>query len=434
MQTTEFQRRRKRLMQQMDANSIAVLPAAAHVLRNRDIEYPFRQDSDFFYLSGFDEPNAVLVLLPRRKQGEYILFCRERDPLMETWNGPMAGLEGAKAEFAADQAYPIAEFDKILPDLLQGKESIYFSLGLNPDFDKKLLAAIQLIRHHVRSGIAAPSAIISLENLIHEMRLIKSPSEIKNMRRAAEISATAHCKAMQHCKPGMKEYELQAVLESEFSRHACPPAYTSIVGGGKNACILHYIKNNENLNANELLLIDAGCEYDLYAADITRTFPVGGRFSEEQKAIYNLVLKAQLAAIAKIKPGNHWNQPHQAAVKTLTQGLIKLGLLKGSLAEALKTESYREFYMHRTGHWLGMDVHDVGNYKRNGQWRRFEPGMALTVEPGLYIAAGNKKVAKKWWNIGVRIEDDVVVTKTGCEVLTHQVPKSVAEIEALMSA
>jgi len=432
MQKSEFQRRRKILMQKMGKDSVAILPAAPLHYRNRDIEFPYRQDSDFYYLTGFAEPQAVLVLLPHRKQGEFVLFCRQRDPLMETWNGPMAGIDGAKADFGADEAFPIEKFDELFPNFLQGKSQVFYSMGLHAEFDKKLVAAIQQIRNSARSGVSTPAAIVSLENHIHEMRLIKSPDEIKKMRRAAAISVNAHIIAMKHCQPGIKEYEVQAALEHEFNRHACPTAYTSIVGGGKNGCILHYVKNNETLNAKELLLIDAGCEFDFYASDITRTFPVDGRFTEEQKLIYNLVLKAQLAAIAKIKPGNHWNQPHEAAVKTLAGGLVKLGLLKGTPDQVIKDESYREFYMHRTGHWLGMDVHDVGNYKVDGKWRRFEPGMALTVEPGLYIAAGNKKVAKKWWNIGIRIEDDVVVTKDGCEVLTSQLPKTVADIEALM--
>jgi len=433
MHKSELQGRRKKLMQKMGANSIAIMPAAPTLYRNRDIEYPYRQDSDFFYLTGFAEPHAVLVLAPHRKHGEFILFCRERDPLMETWNGPMAGIDGAKSLFGAHEAFPISEFEQMLPNLLQGKSQIFYSMGLHAEFDKKLVNAIQHIRNNARSGLSMPGAIVSLEKLIHEMRLIKSPAEIKKMRRAAEISAAAHVAAMRHCRPGMHEYEVQAVVENEFSRHACPVAYTSIVGGGKNACILHYVKNNEELNRQQLLLIDAGCEYDCYAADITRTFPVDGRFSAEQKALYNLVLKAQLAAIDKIKPGNHWNQPHEAAVKVLATGLIKLGLLKGTPAQVVKDESYRQFYMHRTGHWLGMDVHDVGDYKVNGKWRKFEPGMALTVEPGLYVAAGAAKVDKKWWNIGIRIEDDVVVTKDGCEILTHQVPKTVAEIESLMA-
>ena len=305
---------------------------------------------------------------------------------------------------------------------------------MNEAYDRKLVAAIQQVRANARSGAATPGAIVSLEDLIHEARLIKSNDEIKTMRESAQIAARAHVIAMQHCKPGMKEYEVQAALETEFSRNACVPAYTSIVGGGKNACILHYIENRETLNSGDLLLIDAGCEHKYYASDITRTFPVGGIFSPEQKAIYNLVLKAQAAAIAQVKPGNHWNKPHEAAVKTLASGLIKLGLLKGKLSDVLKDESYREFYMHRTGHWLGMDVHDVGKYKIDGAWRKLEPGMALTVEPGIYIAAGNKKVPRQWWNIGVRIEDDVVVSKEGCEVLTRDVPKSVDDIESLMRA
>lgn len=430
---TEFNRRRKRLMQMMGKGSIAIIPTAPTAIRNRDVEHPYRPDSDFFYLSGFNEPDAVAVLIPKRTQGEYILFCREKDPQAETWTGRRAGLEGAQSIYQADDAFPITDIDDILPGLLENCERVFYTMGCDPHFDQRVIGWVNQLRNKARAGIHTPGEFVALDHLLHDMRLFKSRAEVKVMREAAKISAQAHIKAMRHCNPGMKEYELEAEIVHHFHKNACSTAYGSIVGGGANACILHYVDNNQGLNDGDLVLIDAGAEKNYYAADITRTFPVNGRFSKEQQAIYNLVLDAQHAAIAQVKPGNHWNQPHEAAVRTLTKGLVKLGLLKGQTRQLIKDESYRRFYMHRTGHWLGMDVHDVGDYKVGEEWRVFEPGMVLTVEPGLYIADGSKKVAKKWWNIGVRIEDDVLVTKTGCEVLTADVPKSVTEIEAIMA-
>lgn len=431
----EFARRRKQLMAQMEANSIAIIPSARETLRNRDVHYAFRQDSDFHYLTGFDEPDAVAVLLPGRDHGEYVLFCRDRDPTMELWDGYRAGPEGACSDFAADDAFPINDIDDILPGLIEGRERVYYAMGHNATFDTKVMGWINRIRDKVRSGAHPPGEFVDLDHLLHDMRLYKSAAEIKVMAKAAEISAKAHCRAMQVCKPGMKEYQLEAEFIHEFTRNgARQPAYSSIVGGGKNGCILHYVDNRDELKDGDLVLIDAGCELHYYAADITRTFPVNGRFSKEQKALYELVLKAQLAAIEEVKPGNHWNQAHDTTVKVITQGLIDLGLLKGRLSTLLKKEAYRDFYMHRAGHWLGMDVHDVGDYKVADQWRVLEPGMVLTVEPGIYVAVDNTKVAKKWRGIGIRIEDDVVVTKDGCKILTAGVPKSVTEIEALMAS
>ena len=435
MDKQEFSKRRAQVMRHIGKDAIAILPAAPHALRNRDSEYPYRPDSDFYYLTGFAEPDAVAVLVPGRKQGAYILFCRERDPKMEIWNGARAGQEGACTIYGADESYAISEMDKVLPSLLENRRTVFYDMGRQPGFDQQLLCGIQRVRGKSRSGVRAPAVFSSLSEPVHEMRLFKSSAEVAAMRRAAVVSAAAHRRAMQVCKPGMMEYQIEAELLHEFVREGCRfPAYNSIVGGGANACTLHYNDNNARLNDGDLLLIDAGAEFNYYAADITRTFPVNGRFSPEQKALYELVLAAQYAAIDKIRPGNHWNEPHQAAVRVLTAGLVKLGLLSGKPAQLIKDESYRQFYMHRTGHWLGMDVHDVGEYKMDNDWRALEPGMVLTVEPGLYIPEGSENVPKKWWNIGIRIEDDVLVTKNGNDVLTRNAPKTVAEIEALMAS
>jgi Xaa-Pro aminopeptidase len=430
---SEFVRRRRQLMRMMGTDSIAIMPAAMPGTRNRDVEYPFRQDSDFLYLTGFSEPEAVMVLVPGRKNGQYILFCRERDPVMETWHGRRAGLEGATEVYGADDAFPIGDIDDILPGLLEDRERVYYTMGRDLEFDNHLMGWVNQIRSHARSGSHPPHEFITLEYLVHEMRLFKSRAEIKAMREAAKVAMKAHRRGMQQCRPGLYEYEIEAEYLHEFHRHNMEPAYPSIVGGGGNGCILHYTENSDQLKDGDLLLIDAGAENDGYASDITRTFPVNGRYSPAQKAIYELVLKAQKAAIAKVKPGNHWNDPHIAAVRTLTRGMVDLGLFKGRPADLVKKEEYRKFYMHRTGHWLGLDVHDVGDYKIDDQWRLLEPGMVLTVEPGIYIPAGTKGVSRKWWDIGVRIEDDVLVTKEGCEVLTAGLVKEVDEIEALMA-
>lgn len=430
----EFARRRKNLMAQLEPNSIAIVPSAREKVRNRDVDYPFRQDSDFFYLTGFAEPEAVLVLLPGRKHGQYVLFCRERDPAMELWNGYRAGPEGACAEYGADDAFPISDIDDILPGLLEGRERVYYAMGRHDDFDRKVMQWINVIRSKVRSGAHPPGEFLDLDHLLHDMRLYKSAAELRVMRRAGKISAEAHKRAMQVCKPGIAEYQLEAEIQHEFARNGARfPAYSSIVGAGKNGCILHYVENSDIARDGDLVLIDAGCELEHYAADITRTFPANGKFSSEQRALYEIVLKAQQAAIKAVKPGNHWNQPHDATVRVITEGLVSLGLLKGNVKKLIEKEAYKDFYMHRAGHWLGMDVHDVGDYKVGNEWRVLEPGMVLTVEPGIYVAPDNTKVAKKWRGIGIRIEDDVVVTKEGCEVLTADVPKSIRDIEALMA-
>ena len=430
----EFARRRKHLMNQMEPGSIAIVPAAREVIRNRDTEYPFRQDSDFYYLTGFAEPDAVLILMPGRKHGQFVLFCRDRDTKMELWNGYRAGPEGACAHYGADDAFPVNDIDDILPGLIEGRQRVYYAMGRHAEFDHKVMKWVNVIRSKVRAGAHPPGEFLDLDHLLHDLRLYKSAAEQRIMRKAGKISAEAHIRAMKMCKPGMKEYQLEAEILHQFgSNGARFPAYSTIVGSGKNGCILHYLDNSDTLKDGDLVLIDAGCELEYYAADITRTFPVNGVFSKEQKAIYELVLKSQLAAIKKIKPGNHWNQPHDAVVKVITTGLVELGLLKGNVNRLIERQAYNDFYMHRTGHWLGMDVHDVGDYKVAGEWRVLEEGMAMTIEPGIYISPENTKVAKKWRGIGIRIEDDVVVTKDGAEVLSDSAPKTVKEIEALMA-
>ena len=433
MDQKEFTARRKRLMQTMGRGAIAIIPTAPVRVRNRDSEYPYRPDSDFHYLTGFAEPDAVAVFIPGRKQGQYVLFCRERDPHAEIWHGRRAGLAGALEKYGADEAFPIKDLDAIVPGLMGRCGRVFYTLGHNTEFDQRVVGWVNGLRQQGRAGVHTPGEFVTLDHLLHDMRLFKSKAEVSVMRRAANISATAHMQAMRTCRPGLFEYQIEAELLHTFRQHGCVPAYNSIVGGGANSCILHYTENNMPLNDGDLLLIDAAAEHEFYASDITRTFPVNGRFSPEQKAIYELVLAAQYAALEKVKPGNLWTAPHDAAVNVLTHGLVKLGLLKGKPAQLIKDQTYRRFYMHRTGHWLGMDVHDVGAYKFGDQWRALEPGMVLTVEPGLYISAGSKGIAKKWWNIGVRIEDDVLVTPTGHEVLSAAVPKSVADIEALMA-
>ena len=430
----EFTRRRKKLMSMMDKNSIAVIPGAREVTRSRDTEYPFRQNSDLFYLTGFEEPDAVLVLLPGRRQGQVILFCRERDPDMELWNGYRLGPEGATAYLGLDDAFPIEDLDEILPGLIEGTNRIYYSMGHDDHFDQRVMGWVNQIRRLARSGAAPPADFTDLAFLLHEQRLIKSAAELRVMRKAGEISAEAHIRAMRECRAGRYEYHLEASIQHTFAEHGARfPAYNSIVGSGVNACVLHYTENNARMRGGDLVLIDAGCEYEGYAADITRTFPVSGRFSPEQRALYDVVLAAQHAAIAKVKPGNTWNQPHDATVRVITRGLIKLGLLKGQERDLIKSEAYRDFYMHRAGHWLGLDVHDVGDYRVDGRWRQLEAGMVMTIEPGIYVAPDNTRVAKRWRGIGVRIEDDVAVTETGCDILTGDVPTNADEIEALMS-
>ncbi|THB72016.1 MAG: Xaa-Pro aminopeptidase [Gammaproteobacteria bacterium] len=432
MELKEFKARRKDLMQMVGEDSIVIIPAAPERKRNRDVYHRYRQDSDFFYLTGFVEPEAVLVLVPGREHGEVLMFCREKDPLKETWDGRRVGLEAICDLFAIDDSFPISDIDDILPGIIEGRDKLYCTMGIDSAFDKKVMGWINHIRENSRKGVHPPHEIVSLENILHEMRLYKSAFEIKQMKRAAKLSAQAHILAMQVCKPGMMEYELDAEIVHHFMKNGATYAYPSIVGGGGNGCILHYIENNTPLKDGDLVLIDAGAEYDHYAGDISRTFPVNGKFSAEQKAVYEIVLEAQLAAINAAQPNNHWNQPHEAVLQIITQGLIDLGLLEGTVNDQIEQSGYQQFFMHRTGHWLGMDVHDVGDYKVNGEWRMLEKGMALTIEPGIYIAP-SKGVDKRWWNIGIRIEDDVVITSKGNEVITKDAPKTVADIEDAMS-
>ncbi len=431
MDTAVFKRRRQDLMHQM-GEGIAILPTAPHQPRNGDVLYPFRPDSDFYYLTRFPEPEAVMVLVPGRPEGEFILFCREKDPAKELWDGRRQGIQGAVANHGADQAFPIDEFEATLPTLMENKDKVFTVVGRYPEFDSEIIACLRHIRDRQRSGVHAPGEIVDLGHLLHEMRLLKRKEEVQLMRQAANISADAHIRAMQHTAPGRFEYQVQAELECEFRLGGSAwPAYPSIVAGGANACILHYTENDCVLNDGDLLLIDAGAEFDCYAADITRTFPVNGTFSGEQRAVYEIVLAAQAAAMEAIAPDRTVVDYHDAAVRVLTDGLVDIGLLSGDTAELIETRAFHRFYMHRTGHWLGMDVHDVGDYKIDDQWRLLEPGMVLTVEPGLYISPA-EDVPERWHNIGIRIEDDVLVTRGGHDVLTRKAPKSIDDIEHLM--
>lgn len=429
----EFARRRRQLMRMMGNDGIAIIASAPEKIRSRDTHYPFRQDSDFWYLTGFPEPDAVAVLVPGRKAAEYIVFCRERDPEKETWHGRRAGQEGAVSHYGADDAFPIDDIDDILPGLMENRERVHYTMGAHPDFDRRVIGWVKRLREQLRSESGTPHEFVSLDPFLHDLRLYKSPSELKLMRKAAGISVVAHERAMRAVRPGMMEWEIEAELLHEFRRHGGTAAYPSIVGGGENGCILHYVENNRVLNDGELLLVDAGCEYQAYASDVTRTYPINGRFSPEQRALYDIVLEAQLAAIDKLRPGAHWNEAHEVAVKIITQGLVKLGLLKGRVPQLLKDQAYKPFYMHKTGHWLGLDVHDVGDYKIGEHPRELEPGMVMTVEPGIYIAAGTAGVDSKWWNTGIRIEDDVLVTKKGPDVLSVRAVKDADEIEQLMA-
>ncbi|MGO8754009.1 MAG: aminopeptidase P N-terminal domain-containing protein [Gallionellaceae bacterium] len=426
--------RRSRLISLMQ-RGIAVLPTAPEMLRNGDAHYPYRFDSHFYYLTGFDEPEAVLVLVAGQDDDsppQAILFCREKNPEREIWEGYRHGPEAAMEKFGFDATFPIAQLDDKLIELMGNQPALFHPVGHEAAWDARLLGLRSRVQEKVRSGVAAPDEIHDVRALLDEMRLIKDSSEIVIMRRAAAISGAAHIRAMRATRPGVMEYEIEAELLHEFRKSgAQAPAYTPIVAGGANACVLHYVGNDMQLKDGDLLLIDAACELDGYAADITRTFPVNGKFSAAQKDVYEMVLAAQAAAIAAARPGNHWNEPHDAALRVIAQGLIDFKLCSGSLDAVLESESYKRFYMHRTGHWLGMDVHDVGAYKVEGKWRALQPGMAFTVEPGCYIRAADD-VPEALWNIGIRIEDNVVVTAQGCEVLTEAAPKTVAAIEELM--
>ncbi|MEA9919582.1 aminopeptidase P N-terminal domain-containing protein [Xanthomonas campestris] len=429
----EYARRRKQLMQMAGEQAILILPAAPERVRSHDTHYPYRQDSDFWYLSGFPEPEAVLVLVPGRKHGEAILFCRERDAEREAWDGPRAGQEGAVAQYGMDDAYPIDDVDEILPGLLEGRSRVYYHFGRDVDFDLKLIGWLKRVREQVRHGAQPPHEFLELGHLLHEQRLFKSRDEIALMQQAADISVRAHRAAMQLVRPGVHEYQLQAEIEREFRAADAWPAYGSIVGTGSNACVLHYRANNARSRDGELVLVDAGAEYRGYAADITRTFPVNGRFSAAQRALHDLVGAAQAAALAQAQPGIAYEAGHLAAVQTLTEGLLRLGLLKGTLERNLAEGHYKRFYRHKTGHWLGLDVHDVGEYRLAGESRLLEPGMVFTIEPGLYVSADDTSVDAKWRGIGIRTEDNVLITADGHRVLTDALARSADEIEAEMA-
>lgn len=431
----EYARRRKELMALMDSESIAILPAAIVHRRNGDVDFRYRQDSDFHYLTGFDEADSVFVLIPGREHGESILFCKDIDPEYALWNGSVAGPESAAQLYGFDDAFPIADIDDILPGLIEGKDKLYYAMGVNRDFDNQIIDWVNAISSQELYGAESPGEFIQLGHLLHELRLIKSKAEIDLLQEAADITVRAHIRAIKAARPGVYEFELDAELQYEFARcGAKSAAYPSIIGSGDNTCVLHYVENEKQLKAGELVLMDAGCEFQHYAADVTRTFPVSGKFSKAQRQLYEVVLAAQLAAIEQVKPGNHWDQPHMAAVRVITSGLMALGLLTGELEILMSSQAYRKFYMHKTGHWLGMDVHDVGEYQVDGQWRVFEPGMVTTVEPGIYIPRGSEDVAVKWQGIGIRIEDDVLVTETGNRVLSQELPRDIAAVEALMAA
>ena len=420
-------------MRRMQPHSVAIIPAAREATRSNDTHYRFRQDSDFFYLTGFEEPDAIAVIKPG-DTNEYVLFVRPRDPEREIWDGRRAGVEGAKSEFGAREAFPVAEFDNKLREILDGAEVLYYRLGVQPDLDEKIIREISLMRGWNRKPVHPPQTIVDAAAIIHELRVIKSPEELEIMQTAADIAAEAHCEAMKAARAGMQEYELEALIEQVFRRRgAAGPAYTSIVGAGANATVLHYINNDGELRDGELLLVDAGAEYKGYASDITRTFPINGRYSQAQREIYDLVLKAQMDCVEMVRPGVTHDQLKQHSIEVLTEGMVELGLLQGEPEQLIKDKTYEKFYMHGLGHMLGIDVHDVGRYYYGKDSRALEPGVVMTVEPGIYIAPDTQGVPEKYLGIGVRIEDDVLCTNNGPRVLTNKVPKHPDEIEALMA-
>jgi Xaa-Pro aminopeptidase len=420
-------------MKRLGGDSVAIISSAREATRSNDTHYRFRQDSDFYYLTGFDEPEAIAVIAPGHKEHPFTLFVRPRDPEREVWDGRRAGVEGAKEKYGADAAFPVAEFNEKLNDLLGGVSNLYYRIGNgDPGLDETVISQIRRMRSMGRRGISPPQAIIDTGSILHEMRLIKSDEEVEIMQRAADIASEGHREAMRATRPGMMEYEIEALIEYVFRRSgAAAPAYTSIIGGGANATILHYINNDAPLRDGDLLLIDAGAEYRGYASDITRTFPVGGRFTDAQRDIYELVLESQVACIEMSRPGVSIDELHQRSVEILTEGMVRLGLLKGETKKLIEEEKYKQFYMHRLGHFLGMDVHDVGRYHISDESRRVEPGMVMTIEPGLYISPATKDIPEKYLGIGVRIEDDILVTRDGNRVLSDKAPKQVEEIEAL---
>lgn len=429
----DFARRRRALMDFMESDSLAVVPAARLQTRNATTEYPFRQDSDFHYLTGFDEPGAVLVLMPGRDHGQVLLFCEERDPEAERWDGPRLGPEAAPQSLGVDDAFPLADLDDILPGLLEGRGRLYYAMGPDPAFDDRMLGWIRSIRAGIERGGHPPGELVNLAHLLHELRLFKSAGELGLMRESARITAAAHARAMACCRPGQFEWQLEAELIHEFMRNgARHPAYPPIVAAGANACVLHYIRNDARIRNGDLVLIDAGCEYRCYAADVTRTFPASGTFTPAQRQIYEIVLAAQAAAIDTMRVGAEFDLPHRTAERVITEGLVDLGVIEGDVDRALETRACKPFTVHRTSHWLGLDVHDVGDYRIDELWRVLEPGMVLTIEPGIYIAPDIEGVPAEFAGIGVRIEDDVHITGDGPEVLSADAPKAVDEIEALV--
>ena len=429
----EFASRRHQLMDIAGDGAVIILRAAEPKTRNNDANYPYRQCSDFLYLSGFSEPQAMMVLLPDEKGGQSILFCRERERFREMWDGRMTGTEDAVDQYGFDEAFPISEMEKKLPRMLRDRERVYYDLGKEPDFDQLLIGWMNKFRAKSHKKFHAPDEIIALDHSLHEMRLFKSRTEITAMRKSARIAASAHQRAMQVCKPGMNEAEIHAELLYMFTRNKCEASYTPIVAGGANACVLHYISNRDDLEDGDMLLIDAGAEYDGYASDITRTFPVNGQFNGPQRDLYELVLAAQLKAIEEVRAGNSWEHVHETAVHVATEGMIDMGILRGSLDEALEEEYFKDYYVHNTGHWLGLDVHDVGEYEIDGHSRVLEPGMVLTVEPGIYIPENATAVDESWRGLGIRVEDNVVVTKDEADVLSSDICKTIDDIEALMA-
>ena len=433
---SEYERRRKQLMRMAGDDCIIILRAAPARIRNNDVYFPYRQDSDFLYLTGFSEPDALLVMIPSKEAangGHCILFCREKDTQREMWDGEMVGLQGAVSEFGMDEAFEHGHVDRHLPDLLHDRDRIYFDLGLDPLFDQRLIGWLNSFRETPRKTFHAPEEIHALDHMLHDMRLYKSREELTAMRRAAKVAIEAHEQAMKTCRPGLNEADIHAGLLHTFTRHHCEPSYLPIVGGGANACVLHYIRNKDELKDGDLLLIDAGAEYDGYASDITRTFPVNGKFSARQRDLYDVVLETQAIAFEAVVPGNQWEDVHAVAVKRATQGLVDLGIVNCSLEEALEKKAYDQFYVHKTGHWLGLDVHDVGEYLIDGHSRELEPGMVLTVEPGIYISPQAQGVGEEWLGTGIRIEDNVVVTRDEPQIITDALVSNPDDIEMLMA-
>lgn len=428
--TLNFSERRDLLADKVLEDSAIIVSAASVKSRISDTEYSYRQDSNFYYLSGYEEPESLILIRPNQDKERFIIFCRDRDPLREQWDGFRTGQEGVIQDYGADAAYSINSIDEIMPKLLEGAKNIYFSMSAPCGVDAKISSWVEDIRKNTRSGAEPPQNLLSLDSILHEMRLIKESNEMDLMKQAANITTEAHIRAMQSVRPGMYEYQLEAEYLYAFNKNgARSPAYNSIVGGGNNSCILHYVENNAELQDGDLVLVDAGCEYQYYASDVTRTFPVNGKFSPEQREIYSIVLEAHKQSMEQAKPGNKWNLMHEKSVEVIVEGLLSIGLLQGSRDEIIEKGEYSKFYMHRIGHWLGMDVHDVGSYKQDGDWRPLEEGMVMTVEPGIYILDSMEDVDDKWKGIGVRIEDDIAITDSGFEILTPDVPRTIEEVE-----